>query len=441
MAITEETIQGERERGMTVRCRAGIRYLPLLVMIAAMLVYTVIPVLAVDTEGAVTNPTVVVASYEVSPAVLLPGDQGTVTMTLMNTAETASVKENTGITSGGVFATTKNTDINVFIERVHLEGNGIRVLTEDFDRLGEIGPGQSLPVTFVIQAPDKDGIYFPEAWIDVKNGRSTRYPVTVNVNTDIATQKKPSLSVYRVLPLRVAPGEDCTALVTIANTGLARASDITVDVNSSTRSLVLTTPGRYSTDRLGPGEMMNLTLGFATDKNTPLGIDPVTLSITYHNPDGTTGRQTETLGIPVKGRAGIALKSFATDPVRPEPGSPFTLVARIENTGTDRATSVRVVLDSPFTGTTTAFIGSIDKDSDAPAVFYLQDTKDESVPVNLTISYTDDFGNHEVTEQATVTTRQSLSPVTIAAALLLLCAMAGGAYWYFRVRPVKKHGE
>jgi hypothetical protein len=408
--------------------------------VLVLLLFLVGPAAAADLEGSTTNPTAMVTAYEVTPAVLMPGDMGTVTLTIMNTAQSASVRENTGIISGGTFANTKSTDINVYIENVHLEENGIEVLTGDFDRLGELGPGQAVPVTFVIRAPAASGIYFPEAWIDVRDGRSTRYPLTVNVNTDISTQKKPALAVSQSLPDRVAPGDDCTAGIAITNTGLLRASDITVTVNSTTRSLVLKTPGRFYAEHLDPGETTNLTLRFATDKNTPLGIDPVTLVITYRNPDGSLERQTETVGIPVKGRARIAIKSFTTDPVRPAPGGTFTLVIRIENTGTDQATSLRATLDSPFAGTGTAFVGSVDKESDAPAVFYLQATKDGTVPVNVTVSYTDDFGDHAITEQAAVTTAPSPVPA-IAAAILVILLTAGAAYWFFRVRPGKKNGE
>jgi hypothetical protein len=324
---------------------------------------------------------------------------------------------------------------------VHLEENGIEVLTNDVERLGELGPGQSIPVMFVIRAPERSGIYLPEVWIDVKDGRSTRYPVKVNVNTDITTQKKPSLSVVQDLPERVAPGETCTATITVKNTGLARASEISMGVNSSTKSLVLTTTGRYYTEHLDPGEESSMTLRLATDRNTPLGIDPVNLLITYRNPDGTNGQQTEIIGIPVKGRADIAVSSVTTDPVRPVPGSPFTLILRIENTGTDRATSVRATLDSPFAGTRDSFIGSIDKDSDAPAIFYLQTTKDGTVPANLTISYNDDFGAHTISERTTIVTSPSSSTTTIVLAVLLIGIIAGAGYWYLRIRPGKRHAE
>jgi len=430
--IAMETTKGQNF-GNGGRRRSGM----VLAVIMALAIVAV-PCTAAGTGS--TNPTVIITGYEVTPSVLLPGDKGLVTLTIKNTAESASIKENSGLSSGGVFSSTKSTDINAFIENAHLEGNGMLVLTDDFDRLGELGPGQSVPVTFLVQAPANNGIYFPEVWIDVKDGRSTRYPVMVNVNTDVSTLKKPALSVRQDLPERVAPGENCTATIGITNTGLSRASDIGMTVTSDTASLVLTTSGHSYAEHLDPGESTNLTLRFATDKNTPLGIDPVLLSITYKNPDGTTGQQTETIGIPVKGRAEIAIKSFSADPVRPVPGSAFILTARIENTGTDQATSVRAVLDSPFSGTGTAFIGSIDKSSDAPAVFYLQATGEGTVPANLTILYSDDFGTHTMTEEATVTTAAGYGLLPAVAILLSVIAL-GAAFWYFRVRPGKGHGE
>ena len=100
------------------------------------------------------------------------------------------MSEKSGQLSQDVYAVVKTTDINVNIENVHLEGYGLKVLTKDFDRVGELGPGQSLPITFSIQAPDRSGMYYPEVWIDTKGGRSMKYPLPVNVNTAMGIQKQ-----------------------------------------------------------------------------------------------------------------------------------------------------------------------------------------------------------------------------------------------------------
>jgi hypothetical protein len=406
--------------------------------IPAWLLAAVILLPFVISAATAAEPTVIVADYAVKPPVLMPGDTGTITLTIKNTAQTASEKENYGTVIGGTFTSTRSTDINVFIENVHLDENGIVVVNDDFDRIGELGPGQSVPVTFVIRAPEKSGIYFPEAWIDVKDGRSTRFPLLVNVNTDIATQKKPSLAVARTLPAQVKPGDDSTAHLVLTNTGLTRATDVTVTASSGQKSLALASTGRYYIASLDPGNEYAMDLSFTSDRDTPVGINPVTLTITYANPDGTMEKQTETLGIPIKGSAEIAVSSVTNDPVRPNPGSPFTLIVRVENTGTDRATSVRATLDTGFAGTKDAFIGSIDKDSDAPAVFYLQATKDGTVPAGVTITYTDEYGTHTVNEATTVTTTQP--SVLLPAIALILVFIAGAVYWYLRIRPGKEHG-
>ncbi|MDD1724704.1 MAG: S-layer protein [Methanospirillum sp.] len=388
---------------------------------------TMIPVLA-------TEPTVIISKYEVTPAVLFPGDLGTVTLDLSSTAKAGSEQESSGLVTGGAFSRTKNTDINVYIEKIHVESKDVKFLTDRYDRLGELGPGQTIPVTFVIKAPDTNGIYFPEVWIDVAGGRSTRYPIIINVNTDISSQKKPALAVFQQVPDNVTPGENCMAEITVENTGLTRASDISVLVNSTTKSLIPSTQGRYYIEHLDPGEKTDLSLTFATDKQTPLGINPVQIGITYRTPDGRTEKQTEILGIPIKGKAEIAVSSLSTDPVRPGPGSVFTLVSRVENTGTDRAISVKSSLESPFSGTREAFIGSIDTDSDAPAIFYLQATREGIIPVNLTISYEDDYGSHTINESASVMVYGSSGMMLPVIVLILIISGAGAVFWYLRRR-------
>ena len=52
-----------------------------------------------------------------------------------------------------------------------------RLISGNFKQVGEIGPGQSIPITFLIRAPARDGIYFPEIWIDVTGGESVRQPI------------------------------------------------------------------------------------------------------------------------------------------------------------------------------------------------------------------------------------------------------------------------
>ncbi|PKG31904.1 MAG: hypothetical protein CW742_10930, partial [Methanoregula sp.] len=175
-----------------------IRYLVLL-LILLIFIFTV--------PASAENPTVMVADYTISPPVLQPGDVGTITAIIRNTASSASLKENTGILTGGTFENTRSIDIGVNIESIRLETTEMEVISGNYKRVGVIGPGQSIPITFLVRAPARDGIYFPEIRIDVTGGQSVRQPVPVNVNTQIALLKKPALTVLKTVPDGVSPGD------------------------------------------------------------------------------------------------------------------------------------------------------------------------------------------------------------------------------------------
>lgn len=395
-----------------------------LACLSLVLILVPLPVLA-------ENPSVMIADFTVTPSVLLPGDIGTITATIRNTATSANIRENTQTIGGDIV---KSTDINVNIESVQLDSKDVEVISGNFKQVGEIGPGQSIPITFLIRAPARDGIYFPEIWIDVTGGESVRQPIPVNVNTQVALLKKPAIIAYKTLPDSVNPGDDFSVRVILENNGLSRADEIVVSVNASSRTIAPKTPGNYYFERLFKGENITLDMNFATDKNAPLGLSTVLLAISYANADGTFNRQTETLGIPIKGKATIGIASLSTDPVRIQQGDPLTLIIRLENTGTDNANSVKASIDLPMSGGKDAYVGKIEPNSDAPAVFSLQAGEPGNIAYNLTVEYQDDYGMHSNTETLTMTVLGGDGTGLILAVVILLAAAGSAGYWYFVLR-------
>ena len=396
-------------------------FLPCLVL--ALILITV----PVPAEG----PTVMVADYTITPAVLQPGDVGTITAIIKNTATTATISEKTGSAGGTAIESSKSTDIGVNIESVQLDSRDVEVISGNYKRVGAIGPGQSIPITFLIRAPAKDGIYFPEIWIDVTGGQSVRQPVPVNVNTQIALLKKPALSAIKTVPEGVAPGDEVPARVILRNDGQSRADQVTVTVNCSSPSITQKTPSTFHAGSLMKGENTSIDMIFLTDKNAPIGINRVCLSITYANPDGTVTTQDEVIGIHVRGRGKIGIASLSTDPVRIRKGDPVSLVIRLENTGTDNANSVKATIDLPFAGSHDAYVGKIEPDNDAPAVFALQAGNPGTYAYNLTVQYEDDYGVQTRVERLQLTVLDGDATGIITASLLVVLLCAGAAYWFF----------
>ncbi len=402
-------------------------FLPYLVCIFIVLLLCAVPAHA-------ESPTVIVADYIISPSVLQPGDVGTITATIRNTAGSANLRENTGIQTGGTFENTKVTDIGVNIESVQLESKDVEVISGNYKRIGAIGPGQSIPITFLIRAPAKDGIYFPEIWIAVTGGQSVRQPIPVNVNTQIALLKKPSLTAIKTVPDGVNPGDEITAQVVMRNDGLSRADQVTVSVNSTSPSLTQKTSSTYNVGSLLKGENATLHMVFSTDKKAPIGLNRVLLTISYISPDGTTITQNEVLGIHVKGKAKIGIASVSLDPVRIKKGDAVSLIIRLENTGTDNANSVKASIDLPMSGGKDAYVGKIQPNNDAPAVFSLQAGNPGTYPYNLTVRYEDDYGVQTQTETLQMTVLDGNSTGIIVALFLILIIGCVGGYWYFVLR-------
>lgn len=366
----------------------------------------------------------------------MPGDEGTITVTLTNTAKEAVRTSSDTSTGPGTETRTETTStaINAYVESVTLKGEGLQVLSGAYGEVGEVGPGQSVTLTFLVRAPAEEGIYFPEVWVRVQGARSVKFPVPVNVNSAYAVIRRPAITVARTVPDQVVPGESFSLGLVLTNVGGARARDLSVQV-STNDSLVSLTPEHYYFESLEPGEEVGLDLTFSTDRKTPTGIQQVPIALAYRVPDTTKTNMTETVGVQVKGRAEMGIASLSTDPPRLAAGDPFTLIIRIENTGTDDANSVRATIDLPFEGNKEAFVGTIEPDNDAPAVFLLRAGEAGDRPYRLTVTYQDDWGEHAAEEDLGLTVEATdRSGLLIALAVLVVAAVAAFLWMRRRTR-------
>jgi hypothetical protein len=377
------------------------------------------------------TPTVTITDYKVTPSVLMPDSQGTITVIIKNTASSASVSESTALSFDNA-GTTKTTNINVYIENVHLEGNGIDVLSDDFKRVGELGPGQSIPITFSIRAPSKSDMYFPEVWIDTTGGRSTRYPVPVNVNTASGIQKQAILILDSSLPGSVNPGDEIPVTLTMRNAGQLLADDVTLKITNVSSSVAPKITDLYHLGTISPGGQETVTLTLLSDKDAGIGLVRVPVTISYNSLDGTPISQQTGIDIMMKGKAELGFVSVDTNPPRLIENTPFDLTIRIENTGTGEAKQVSATINLPAEGTKEAFIGKIKPGNDAPAVYLLEGLKGGNYPYTLTITYMDDMGVHTLTRQMAmrVPPADNSSTVIFGLVVLVILGVVGYRYWY-----------
>jgi hypothetical protein len=348
-------------------------------------------------DASTTDPTVAITDYQVTPAILLPGDQGTILVTLANTASTATSTESTVQTGvSGTTTTSTTKDLTVLVESVYLYGNGIEVLEGNFQQVGALGPSQSLKLTFLIKAPSNEGMYFPEVWIRIPEGTSVQYPIPVNVNSAIGIQKQEILILSSTLPGTVDPGDEIPVTLTVRNDGKLLADDVTMKIENVSGSVAPKGTDLYHLGKIGAGSQKSVDVLLLSDRDTIPGLVQVPVTLKYKGIDGTAHTIATTMNVMMKGEGELGFVSVDTSPRRVSENQPFDLTIRIENTGTGEAKQVAATVDLPMTGTKQSFIGKIKPGNDAPAVFMLDGVKGGTYTYNATITYVDDLGTHTV---------------------------------------------
>ena len=388
--------------------------------------------LALPPAHAADVPTVTITDYKVNPSVLMPDSIGTITITVKNTASSASLSEKSGQLSPDSYALVRTTDVGVNIEKVRLEGNGIKVLSDNFDRIGAIGPGQSLQFTFSIQAPQASGIYYPQVCIDTTGGTSMKYPVPVNVNTALGIQKTAILIMDSTLTGSQNPGEEIPVRVTVTNAGEMLADDVTLRIENVSATVAPKGSDLYHLGTIPAGGQKTVDLVLISDKKTPSGLARIPATLRYNAMDGTVTTQLSSIDILFKGKAELGFVTVDTNPPRLNEGTPFDLTIRVENTGTGEAKQVSATIDLPVEGKKEAFIGKIKPGNDAPVIFLLEGAKPGNHPYTLTITYTDDMGEHTMTREMNLRVVPTDMTGTIITLLiiLLIIGFVGYRYWY-----------
>ena len=405
-----------------------------ILVIIALMSAIVVPV------SAESAPTVTITDYKVNPSVLMPDSLGTITITIKNTAASASIIEKSGqIKDTAGFTVEKTTDINVNIENVKLEGYGIEVISKDFNRVGEIGPGQSISLMFSIRAPSKSGMYYPEVWIDTTGGKSTRYPIPVNVNTAVGIQRQAILIMDTSLGGTANPGEEIPITLTLRNAGQTLADDVTIKLENTSAVVAPKNSDLYHLGVISGGGQQTVQLVLLSDKKANAGLVRIPVTISYSSIDGVLQTQKSGIDLIMKGKAELGFVSVDTNPPRLTENAPFDLTIRIENTGTGEAKQVSAKIDLPSEGTKEAFIGKIKPGNDAPAIYLLEGAKAGNHPYNLTITYTDDMGVHTMNRQMNVRVPAADNSRNIILGLIILAIFLFVAYRYWYLP--KKNGN
>lgn len=330
-------------------------------------------------------------------------------------------------------------NVIVGIEEIHpfifkystseLYGSGTN--TERNFQIEQIRQRSKVELNFYLRVdPEAEsGIYQLEFTIKDKSGTSfsRRIPVQVEGNPDLV------LRGTEILPVNennsssgaIVPGQEFYLRTSVKNAGNGDAKNVRVmlNLNNSSPLIPLEDNVRFF-ENLSAGSSENLSFKLLLGSNADVQPYRIPLRITASNNTDTFHiDKVQEIGINVLNRAQIDISSLKFDPEMPVKGQQVSLTLRLENVGEGEARSVKARLEGlEGSGSTGAFLGRLDKDDDAPAVFTFTPEKTGDQDVTLLVEYEDDFGEHQVSENLTFNVKSqegSILPIVLVVILIL----------------------
>lgn len=290
-----------------------------------------------------------------SPATLMPGDQGFITVQITNSG-----------------------DDSASIDRAKLYTNDLTVVNDDaYEVVGDIGAGNSMEFTFHVEAGLTEGIYYPSFYLDFGTAGSLRTAIQV-----IVDDTAPQVSLLGV-PETFIEGktEDITVLVGNPRDGSLSAVTIT-PVTDGIRS----DRTSYFVGDLAKDESAEVLFEI-----TPEAEGDLTFTVDYRN--GVNEHSTTTT-IPVTFGTDKTAAQLVVNEVDVTSGSTATVSGDVTNAGLEDAYSVMVTVGDPATATNpnpVAVIGALEPDDFSG--FEVTYTMQGAGQVPVLVSYKDEDGN------------------------------------------------
>lgn len=281
------------------------------------------------------------------------------------------------------------------------EAYGSGTNTERNFQIGQIRPRSKVELNFhfKVDAKADSGDHQLEFTIKDNSGTSLskRIPIRVEGNPDLVLI---GTEIFTAIGNNsstgaIIPGQEFYLRTAVKNAGNGDAKNVRVmlNLNSSSPLIPLEDNVRFF-ENLNAGNSENLSFKLLLGSNADVQPYKIPLRITASN-DAETFQidKTQEIGIDVLNLAKIDISSLKFDPEMPVKGQQVSMILRLENVGKGEARFVKARLEGlEGSGSTEAFLGRLEKDNDAPAVFTFVPEKAGEQTATLVVEYEDDFG-------------------------------------------------
>lgn len=296
--------------------------------------------------------------------------------------------------------------------------------TEKFN----LGPGRSRKTLFKIDVDRNAGYGSHEipytVFYDYQGEKEYNGKITVNVsgytlvdvtNVDVISND-----------MAIEPGETFGVNILLENVGENLIKWLRLSLIPEDSAVVpVTSDSEQIFTNIPHGDVRSGNFNFSVEKDADVKNYGLNMILNYKDETGAEFNDSRVVGVAVLGKGGLEIAKKTTDPSRITTGEPFILTLKVENSGTGDAKGVSATLESSFEGDTLAYLGEIEKDDYANAIFSLEAEDDGTFDGVLRINYEDDYGKHEVSHsiQFMVVSRERSGTILFFAILVILVGL------------------
>ncbi|MGP8319418.1 MAG: hypothetical protein ACT6FD_01295 [Methanosarcinaceae archaeon] len=381
-------------------------------------VLLLLAIFAIPASGDTDVRPTVALNYQVEPAVLMPGDSGTVTISLNNMA------------TGEIYVREdeKTFDMNAYILSATLGGNpNIDILDSVYTNIGLIGPGDTLQLTFNIKA--KEGIQNSVHFLNFELvGGSDMYDL--NYKIPVKVDDRDLKLIVSNLPSTVI-NEIATITLDIVN---IRANDVTSVIAKPVGDGVVFTPSEVFVGTITAGNKSTATFTLDTMASSQ-GVKNVSFSASYFNGDNLHQSAGVSTTTNVVEKSSLLLTAIEIKDI----GTKCTITGDINNVGTTDAKNVMLSIVEcddiePVQPYANYFIGTLEADdfssfelsarvssgniTSVPVVIEFRNTDNAYISITESI----DLGSNPITGSSS---SNDMSPVVIGAIVISAIAIIG----------------
>jgi hypothetical protein len=364
---------------------------------------TIISLLIVGIGASITlplvqaNPAMMIQQYQVSPEILMPGDTAILTLEVRN-GETVATQTTT---SGPVGDTTTTVHTlgatldDISIIPAQSGGKQIRATTH-YEDIGYLAAGATIEVNFklIVDANISEGLYFPNAKIDVSGGTDVQYPLLMKVSNSTVDLLQTSV------PSKISNGGATDIIITAVNKRENAVNEVIVTPHGDNVDFV---PSSYFLGSLAAKTSQDVVFSI---KPLELGAQNIAFDVTYKNGDNL---HTSNLHVPITVIQALDVAPIITNfPISITKGGSSRISIEVYNAKTEKITGVLI---TPICDATVIpsqyFIGSMDPDDVFSASFDIYaDTVDYGTQIiGFTVSFkqgNEYFETPQVTKSFTV---------------------------------------